>query len=299
MNFRVLKAFLAVSRTGNITRAVQQLHISQPALSRRIAELEEDVGAPLFERTNRSLTLTDRGMRFEAHAREMLEVYERMMRDMAEAPEALTGKVRLGCVESSVAEFAYDVVSRMHAEHPKVTFELYSADGDDIRTGLDQDRLDLGILLEPVESAKYESVELPFTDRWGLIVAKDAPEAKLEGISTLGLANRPLILPRRGIVLDEIASWLGTEREKLPGFLTQNLLTNGLPFVRRGLAAMVSVEGAFRIRPSEDVVFVPFKPDRKIAHKFVRRRNRRLGEAAEMFWMRAKEMLQSGSEKGA
>lgn len=299
MNFRVLKAFLAVSRTGNITRAAEQLHISQPALSRRIAELEEDVGAPLFERTNRSLTLTDRGMRFEAHAREMLEVYERMKRDMAEAPEALTGKVRLGCVESSVAEFAYDVVSRMHAEYPKVTFELYSADGDDIRTGLDQDRLDLGILLEPVESAKYESVELPFSDRWGLIVAKDAPEAKLEGISTLGLANQPLILPRRGIVLDEIASWLGTEREKLPGFLTQNLLTNGLPFVRRGLAAMVSVEGAFRIRPSEDVVFVPFKPDRKIAHKFVRRRNRRLGEAAEMFWMRAKEMLQSGSEKGA
>lgn len=299
MNFRVLKAFLAVSRTGNITRAAQQLHISQPALSRRITELEEDVGAPLFERTNRSLTLTDRGMRFEAHAREMLEVYERMMRDMAEAPEALTGKVRLGCVESSVAEFAYDVVSRMHAEHPKVTFELYSADGDDIRTGLDQDRLDLGILLEPVESAKYESVELPFTDRWGLIVAKDAPEAKLEGISTLGLANRPLILPRRGIVLDEIASWLGTEREKLPGFLTQNLLTNGLLYVRRGLAAMVSVEGAFRIRPSEDVVFVPFKPDRKVAHKFVRRRNRRLGEAAEMFWMRAKEMLQSGSGKEA
>lgn len=149
-------------------------------------------------------------MRFEAHAREMLDAYDRMKRDMAEAPEALTGRVRFGCVESFVADFAYDVVSRMHAEHPKVTFELYSADGDDIRAGLDQDRLDLGILLEPVESAKYESVELPFTDRWGLIVAKDAPEAKLEGISTLGLANRPLILPRRGIVLDEIASWVGT-----------------------------------------------------------------------------------------
>lgn len=218
---------------------------------------------------------------------------------MAEAPEALTGKVRLGCVESSVVKFAYDVVSRMHAEHPKVTFELYSADGDDIRAGLDQDRLDLGILLEPVESAKYESVELPYTDRWGLIVAKDAPEAKLDGISALGLGKRPLILPRRGIVLDEIASWLGTEREKLPVFLTQNLLTNSLLFVRRGLAAMVSVEGAFRIRPTDGVVFVPFKPERKIAHKFVRRRNRRLSEAAEVFWMRAKEMLQSGEEESA
>lgn len=296
MNFRVLQAFLAVSHTGNITRAAEQLHLSQPALSRRIAELEDEVGAPLFDRTGRRLTLTDRGMRFEAHAREMLDAYDRMKLDMAEAPEALTGRVRFGCVESFVADFAYDVVSRMHAEHPKVTFELYSADGDDIRAGLDQDRLDLGILLEPVESAKYESVELPFTDRWGLIVAKDAPEAKLEAISTLGLANRPLILPRRGIVLDEIASWVGTEREKLPVFLTQNLLTNGLLFVRRGLAAMVCVEGAFRLRPSEDVVFVPFMPERRIAHKLVRRRNRRLPEAAEMFWMRAKEMLQNGSD---
>ena len=152
MNFRV------VSRTGNITRAAEQLHLSQPALSRRIAELEDEVGAPLFDRTGRRLTRTDRGMRFEAHAREMLDAYDRMKRDMAEAPEALTGRVRFGCVESFVADFAYDVVSRMHAEHPKVTFELYSADGDDIRAGLDQDRLDLGILLEPVESAKYESV---------------------------------------------------------------------------------------------------------------------------------------------
>lgn len=113
MNFRV------VSRTGNITRAAEQLHLSQPALSRRIAELEDEVGAPLFDRTGRRLTLTDRGMRFEAHAREMLDAYDRMKRDMAEAPEALTGRVRFGCVESFVADFAYDVVSRMHAEHPK------------------------------------------------------------------------------------------------------------------------------------------------------------------------------------
>lgn len=87
MNFRDLKAFLVVSRTGNITRAAEQLHMSQPALSRRIAELEDEVAAPLFDRTGRRLTLTDRGMRFEARAREMLEAYERMQRDMAEAPK--------------------------------------------------------------------------------------------------------------------------------------------------------------------------------------------------------------------
>lgn len=106
MNFRDLKAFLVVSRTGNITRAAEQLHMSQPALSRRIAELEDEVAAPLFDRTGRRLTLTDRGMRFEAHAREMLEAYERMQRDMAEAPEALTGMLERQLEAKVVFEYA-------------------------------------------------------------------------------------------------------------------------------------------------------------------------------------------------
>lgn len=299
MNFRVLKAFLAVSRTGNITRAAEQLHMSQSALSRRIAELEDEVGSPLFDRTGRCLTLTDRGMRFEAHAREMLEAYDRMKRDMSEAPEALTGMIRLGCVESSVVEFACDVVSRMYEEHPKVTFELYSADGDDIRAGLDQDRLDLGILLEPVESAKYEAISLPYADRWGIVVPKDSPEAKLEAVRVSHLTELSLLLPRRWILLDVVASWLGVEREKLQVRMVQNLATNSFEFVRRGFGAMLCVEGAYRIRPTEDVVFVPLTPERRATHKLVRRRNRRLGEACEVFWMRAKEMLQNAGEETA
>lgn len=296
MNFRALKAFLAVSRTGNITRAAEQLHMSQSALSRRIAELEDEVGSPLFDRTGRRLTLTDRGMRFEAHAREMLEAYDRMKRDMS---EALTGMIRLGCVESSVVEFACDVVSRTYEEHPKVTFELYSADGDDIRSGLDQDRLDLGILLEPVESAKYESIALPYADRWGIVVPKDSPEAKLEAVRVSHLTELSLLLPRRWILLDVVASWLGVEREKLQVRMVQNLATNSFEFVRRGFGAMLCVEGAYRIRPAEDVVFVPLTPERRAAHKLVRRRNRRLGEACEVFWTRAKEMVQSGSGDAA
>lgn len=265
-------------------------------MSRRIAELEDEVGAPLFDRTGRRLTLTDRGMRFEAHAREMLDAYDRMKRDMAEAPEALTGMIRLGCVESSVVMFACDVISRMYDEHPKVTFELYSADGDDIRSGLDQDRLDLGILLEPVESAKYDSIALPHADRWGLAVLKDSPVAKLDAIHVSHLTDLPLLLPRRWIVLDVVASCLGVERENLKVRMVQNLPTNSFEFVRRGVGAMLCVEGAYRIRPAEDVVFVPLAPERRAHHKLVRRRNRRLTEACEMFWMRAKEMVQNGSD---
>lgn len=69
--------------------------------------------------------------------------------------------------------------------------------------------------------------------------------------------------------------------------------------MRRGFGAMLCVEGAYRIRPTENVVFVPLTLERRTAHKLVRRRNRRLGEACEVFWMRAKEMLQSNEEEAA
>ena len=128
---------------------------------------------------------------------------------------------------------------------------------------------------------------------------KDSPEAKLEAVRVSHLTELSLLLPRRWILLDVVASWLGVEREKLQVRMVQNLATNSFEFVRRGFGAMLCVEGAYRIRPTEDVVFVPLTPERRAAHKLVRRRNRRLGEACEVFWMRAKEMLQNAGEETA
>lgn len=206
MNFRVLKAFLVVSRFGNITRASEFLHISQPALSRQIAELEAELDTRLFERTSRRLTLTANGLLFESRARELVKIYEEIRDELRQAENEYTGLIRFGCVESSVVEFVIDVFTELMQHYPHLTFELYAADGDDIREALDHGNLDMGILLEPVEAAKYESIPLPWSDRWGIVVSENSPEAKLENISIQQLSDMRLILPRRWIVQDEIAS---------------------------------------------------------------------------------------------
>lgn len=291
MNFRVLKAFLVVSRFGNITRASEFLHISQPALSRQIAELEAELNTRLFERTSRRLTLTANGLLFESRARKLVKIYEEIRDELRQAENEYTGLIRFGCVESSVVEFVIDVFTELMQHYPHLTFELYAADGDDIREALDHGNLDMGILLEPVEAAKYESIALPWSDRWGIVVSENSPEAKLENISIQQLSGMRLILPRRWIVQDEIASWMGIAREHLNVLMYHNLPTLPIRFVQKGIGAVLCVEGSYGVRPTAGTRFLPLSPEQRAGHRLVRRRNIKPSKVCRLVWDTAQKYV--------
>lgn len=291
MNFRVLKAFLVVSRFGNITHASEFLHISQPALSRQIAELEAELDTRLFERTSRRLTLTANGLLFESRARELVKIYEEIRDELRQAENEYTGLIRFGCVESSVVEFVIDVFTELMQHYPHLTFELYAADGDDIREALDHGNLDMGILLEPVEAAKYESIPLPWSDRWGIVVSENSPEAKLENISIQQLSDMRLILPRRWIVQDEIASWMGIAREHLNVLMYHNLPTLPIRFVQKGIGAVLCVEGSYGVRPAAGTRFLPLSPEQRAGHRLVRRRNIKPSKVCRLVWDTAQKYV--------
>lgn len=164
-----------------------------------------------------------------------------------------------------------------------VQYDLYSANGDDMKEKLDRGEIDLGILLDPVETAKYDYIRLPVQDRWGIILEGGHPLAR-QGFVSLEEASRlPLILPRREIVQEEIASWFGIKRNKLNVFALHNLLTNAIPLALAGLGYPVCVEGAYTIRPVEGIAFVPITPERFAGHVLAWKKNRVLASAATRF----------------
>lgn len=283
MDLRLLEYFLAVAKTGNITKAAEQLHVTQPTISRQLMELEEIMGARLLIRGKRQATLTDAGILFQQRAEEILSLMEKTSRDIAAQNDLLGGTVVIGCVETSASRMLPEVLRGFSARHPGVRYELYSADGDDIREKLDRGDLDFGILVEPVEAAKYDFFRLPYWETWGLLMRKDDPLAAKPAVGRDDILHLPLILPRRKIVQDNIAGWFGADRSRLNIFAGHNLINNAALLVEAGLGYAVSVGGAFEIRGGEKLCFVPFSPERTTGHMLAWKKNRVFHAAAGRF----------------
>ena len=102
MELRVLRYYLTVAREDNITRAADILHITQPTLSRQMAELEDELNTKLFERTNRKIALTEAGMLLRRRAEELVSLAEKTELEFKNSGEELTGVISIGSGVSSV-----------------------------------------------------------------------------------------------------------------------------------------------------------------------------------------------------
>lgn len=289
MDIRLLNYFLAVAREGNISKAAESLHITQPTLSRQMMELEEELGTDLFVRGKRKIMLTDSGILFQQRAKEIIQQFEKTKRELAEQNNLTGGVVTIGCVESSASYLLPDVLSEFSKQYPMVKYELYSADGNDIREKIDRGDIDIGILLEPVETAKYDYIRLPFYEQWGIVMKKDAPFADKKSINMEDIKNKPLIVPRRTIVIEEIAKWLGMESDQLNIVASHNLLTNSLLLIEKGLGYTICVKGAFDIRKKDNICFVPFAPERITGHVLAWKKNKVFSNATTKFLQYIKE----------
>ena len=283
MDLRLLEYFLTVAKVGNITKAAEQLHVTQPTISRQLTDLEESLDTQLLIRGKRQVTLTDAGVLFQQRAEEILSLMDKTRRDLLDQNDLLGGTVALGCVESCASRMLPEVLGQFSKLHPKVRYELYSADGDDIREKLDRGELDFGVLLEPVEAAKYDSIRLPYWETWGVVLRKDDPLAQKEAIGKEDILSIPLILPRREIVQDNIAGWFEVERSQLNIFAGHNLINNAALLAEAGLGYPVCVGGSFEIRGGENLCFRPFTPERTTGHVLAWKKNRVFHPAANCF----------------
>ncbi len=283
MELRVLEYFIMVAKEGNITRAAERLHITQPTLSRQISDLENELNTQLFIRGKRSIVLTESGQLLMQRAQELVNLVAKTERDLLESNNELIGTISIGCVESEASRILVRWMKAFRDSQACVVFDLVSANGDDLREKLDRGMLDLAILLEPIESAKYDSIRLNIMERWGILLPKDHPYASLNHINVEQLKTLPLSLSRRSIVQDEMERWLGVSRDDLNIIVTQNLLTNSLLLLEEGIAFPLTIEGAFTIRPEDHICFVPFYPERTTGHVLAWRKNQLLNPATRRF----------------
>lgn len=277
-------SFVTVCRLGNITRAAEALYISQPALTRQIQELEQELGCQLLVRSTRSLSLTENGYLFMLRAQEILDLAKQAKNELSENGDILHGVIRVGIVESKIMDYFADAVVQFNKKYPHVQFEVYSADGDDLKRNLDENKLDMALLIEPVESAKYTKIPIEVTEKWGLVIREEEVSPKKKTLSYEEIIERTLILPRRYIILSEISSWFKVPESKFKVIAYHNLASSALIMVEKGLGSLLCIEGSFTNRPREGLRFLPLSPERTTSHVAVRKKNRKLPKPCEIFW---------------
>lgn len=148
MELRVLRYFLAVAREKKFTRAAEQLHVTQPTLSRQIAELEAELGVKLFTRSSHNIVLTEEGMMLKRRAQEILSLADRTKRDFIGRQEELKGTVAVGSGEFLSTRLLTDCMTAFRRIHPLVKYELYSGNVDNISDSIEHGLLDMGLMLD-------------------------------------------------------------------------------------------------------------------------------------------------------
>ena len=282
MELRVLRYFIEVARTQNITAAAERLHITQPTLSKQLMDLEDELGAKLFERGKRRTTLTEDGMLLFQRAKEIVALADLTESAFRSTDERIAGDIAIGCGETEGMRLLVDAMKEMRAAHPGVTFRLSSGNFEDISDRLDSGLVDFGLFVGDAAVAKYDYIKLPHSDAWGLLMRADNALAERASVRPQDLDGLALLCSRQAVTGNELSGWLGREFGELDVVATYNLIHNATYMVEAGMGCAVSIEGLVNTSGT-GLVFRPFEPALTARLSFAWKRGRQPSRAAAEF----------------
>lgn len=258
MDLRVLNYFLTVAREKTISKAAEVLHISQPALSKQLKELEEELGVRLFARGSRSITLTEEGVYLANRGKEILQLVETTTTNLSNH-EVISGKIIIGGGETQAFSYIAMLINELQQKHPDIRIELYSGNADDVLEKIDKGILDFALVIDPVEKQKYEYIRLPLSDHWGILINNSHELAKKKTISPTDLHKLPLLISNQSFVDNQLAEWLGENIEHFNIIGTYNLLYNASLLVKEGTVSALCIDGIINTATT-DLTFIPCSP---------------------------------------
>ena len=282
MELRVLQYFLAVAREENISAAAQSLHLTQPTLSRQLKELEEELGKQLMIRGSRKITLTEEGILLRKRAEEILDLVGRTEKEVMQSSDTIGGDIYIGTGETDGVRHIARTATQLQKNYPNIHFHVFSGDGMDVCERLDKGLLDFGILLGDIEKTKYNYMELPVKDLWGVLMQNTNPLAEKEYVTPEDLWDKPLILSRQVGNKSGLYRWLQRDPADLNTAATYNLIYNASLMVEEGMGYAFTLDKLVNTA-GRSVCFRPLKPRLEMGMYLVWKKYPVFSKASELF----------------
>lgn len=286
---RHIQYFLAVAEHLSFTKAATALHVSQPALSQQVRQLEESLGAPLFDRSGRTTRLTDAGHVYLLYARRADQELREAKRAIHDVSDLSRGSLRVAVTPTFTTYLVGPLIEAFHARHPGITVNLKELAQERIEELLMAGELDAGIAFDEINTADLEAVPL-LNETLALVVNCRHRLAKQQSITSQGLNAESLVLLSTEFATREQINRYCRKYEIHPKVqMEANALGAVIEIVRRtNLATLVPAKIALA---HDDLVAITLEPERLQRRAvLIRRKEAFLSAAARAFIELAKEV---------
>lgn len=197
------------------------------------------------------------------------------------------GDVYIGGGETYAMKRIGEMVRGLRQSHPRIKFNLYSGNADDVAEKLDKGLLDFGLLIQPADLSKYDYVTLPDKDVWGVLMRSDSPLAAKRRVRKKDLFGLPIFVSRqasrRAYSKNDLLEWLGEDLEKFDIAGTYNLIYNAGIMVREGVGYAITLDKLADTGEGSGLCFRPLMPKVEAGLNVVWKKGRYFSEAAKIF----------------
>ena len=291
MEIRVLRYFLTICETGSITAAAEALKMTQPALSRQMQLLEEELGEPLFIREKKGIILTDAGVYLSRRAAEIINLTDRTAAEFPQKGKQITGSLRIGAGESPSILYMVQAAKRLRAKYPGIQIHFSNTGSREIQSNwLENGTIDFAMSGVVPLTTRFANIKLPLQDTWGLLMRKDDPLAEKAFVQAEDIRNLPLLAGRSDNFRSLMSGWLGYDFHQLNLIGTSFLMTSSEALVKEKVAYAIIREGIMNEGIHSEICFRPFEPEIKSNLYLVWSNSRQLNQIQELFLKEIKDV---------
>ncbi len=275
----------------SITKAAESLNMTQPPLSRQIKDLEEELGKQLFIRGSKKISLTEDGLLLKKRAEEIVALMDKTMHELNSYEESITGDILIAAGETENISILAEIGKSLNQKYPDIHYKIYSGDSKYVNDKIDNGLVDLGLVIGTVDIKKYDYIQLPVSDRWGIIMKETDELTKYDQISSNQLIDKPLLLSHQASDNNEIMSWF-QENGVVPNIVTTyNLAYNASVFVKTGFGYMLALDNILNTTTGSGLVFRPITPGLKANMYVIWKKNQIFGKAASIYLDEIKKLF--------
>ncbi|MBL4672511.1 MAG: LysR family transcriptional regulator [Arenicella sp.] len=194
MDISALQAFIAVARHESFSKASEQLFVTQPAISKRVASLEDDLGTQLFNRIARQISLTEAGKQLLPKAQDIVHQAEDMQRYASNLNQEISGNLSVAIAHHIGLHRMPPVLREFHLQHPKVTLDIRFEDSDQAYTAVEHGDIEFAVITLPKTLPDKLTKETVWLDQLDIMVSKNHALAGQSELSLLSLTKYPCVL---------------------------------------------------------------------------------------------------------